>query len=105
MTGCLLITIAAMACSPSPAEPPQTPATETKACTQEAKVCPDGTAVSRTGPHCEFAPCPDASASAPPAAGEGKMCAQDVRECPDGSFVSRKPPSCDFAPCAPNGAK
>lgn len=28
------------------------------ACTQEAKLCPDGSAVSRTGPNCEFAPCP-----------------------------------------------
>jgi len=29
----------------------------TTACTQEAKVCPDGTSVGRTGPNCEFAPC------------------------------------------------
>jgi len=28
------------------------------ACTMEAKLCPDGTAVGRTGPRCEFAPCP-----------------------------------------------
>lgn len=28
------------------------------ACTLEAKICPDGSAVGRTGPHCEFAPCP-----------------------------------------------
>ncbi len=27
-------------------------------CTQEAKLCPDGSYVGRTGPHCEFAPCP-----------------------------------------------
>lgn len=27
-------------------------------CTQEAKICPDGTAVGRTGPSCEFAACP-----------------------------------------------
>ena len=27
-------------------------------CTQEAKICPDGSAVGRTGPNCEFAPCP-----------------------------------------------
>lgn len=32
--------------------------TEQKACTQEAKICPDGTAVARKGPNCEFAPCP-----------------------------------------------
>ena|SRR3989344_2196812 len=29
-----------------------------KACTQEAKLCPDGSAVGRTGPNCEFAACP-----------------------------------------------
>jgi hypothetical protein len=28
------------------------------ACTMEAKLCPDGSAVGRTGPRCEFAPCP-----------------------------------------------
>lgn len=27
-------------------------------CTMEAKICPDGSAVGRTGPNCEFAPCP-----------------------------------------------
>lgn len=30
---------------------------EQRACTMEAKICPDGTAVGRTGPNCEFAPC------------------------------------------------
>lgn len=28
------------------------------ACAQDAKQCPDGSYVSRTGPNCEFAPCP-----------------------------------------------
>ena len=37
---------------PNPSNPPKT------ACTQEAKICPDGTSVGRTGPNCEFAPCP-----------------------------------------------
>jgi len=31
---------------------------KSKACTQEAKFCPDGTTVGRTGPNCEFAECP-----------------------------------------------
>ncbi len=31
---------------------------EPVACTQEAKVCPDGSGVGREGPSCEFAPCP-----------------------------------------------
>lgn len=29
------------------------------ACTMEAKLCPDGSSVGRTGPKCEFAPCPN----------------------------------------------
>jgi len=29
------------------------------ACTMEAKLCPDGSAVGRSGPNCEFAPCPE----------------------------------------------
>lgn len=32
-------------------------------CTQDAKQCPDGSYVSRSGPKCEFAPCPTGSAS------------------------------------------
>ena len=31
--------------------------THTVACTMEAKLCPDGSAVGRTGPNCEFAEC------------------------------------------------
>jgi hypothetical protein len=31
------------------------------ACTEEAKVCPDGSAVGRGPPNCEFAPCPPES--------------------------------------------
>jgi hypothetical protein len=34
------------------------PSSKPAACTQEAKLCPDGTSVGRTGPNCEFAPCP-----------------------------------------------
>ena len=34
-----------------------------KACTLEAKLCPDGTSVGRTGPNCEFAPCPTIATS------------------------------------------
>lgn len=33
---------------------PQAP----RACTTEAKLCPDGSAVGRSGPNCEFAECP-----------------------------------------------
>lgn len=34
------------------------PSSIPKACTMEAKICPDGSAVGRSGPTCEFAPCP-----------------------------------------------
>ncbi|TAL33492.1 MAG: hypothetical protein EPN97_09420 [Alphaproteobacteria bacterium] len=36
------------------------------ACTMEAKICPDGSSVSRTGPNCEFAPCPGEPGYTPP---------------------------------------
>lgn len=29
------------------------------ACTMDAKMCPDGSYVGRSGPNCEFAACPD----------------------------------------------
>lgn len=35
---------------------------EPVACTMEAKLCPDGSAVGRVGPRCEFAPCPTGTA-------------------------------------------
>lgn len=34
------------------------PNTDQVACTMEAKICPDGSAVGRSGPKCEFAECP-----------------------------------------------
>lgn len=38
---------------------------EPVACTMDALLCPDGTAVGRTGPNCEFAPCPVPHAESP----------------------------------------
>jgi putative hemolysin len=35
------------------------PKCEAVACTEEAKICPDGSAVGRVGPDCEFAACPE----------------------------------------------
>jgi len=47
---------------PTDTEPPQNDTTDigqnSVACTEEAKLCPDGSAVSRIGPKCEFAECP-----------------------------------------------
>jgi tryptophan-rich sensory protein len=36
---------------------------EPTACTMEAKLCPDGSYVGRTGPQCEFAACPEENSS------------------------------------------
>ncbi len=40
---------------------PQIPSPSPIACSQEAKLCPDGSGVGRTGPNCEFAACPTPS--------------------------------------------
>lgn len=37
---------------------------EPVACTEDAMRCPDGSYVGRTGPNCEFAPCPGPSGAA-----------------------------------------
>ena len=42
----------------SKAVPSPTPTPSQTACAQDAKECPDGSFVSRTGPNCEFAKCP-----------------------------------------------
>ena len=72
---------------------PAAPVDEPQACTMEAKVCPDGSAVGRTGPNCEFAPCP--GGEEPPAV----ACTKEAKVCPDGSAVGRTGPECEFAPC------
>jgi len=42
-----------------PSDPmPVTPCGQSRAC-MEAKICPDGSAVGRTGPNCEFTACPE----------------------------------------------
>lgn len=61
------------ACSTPPGGP---------ACTDDAKVCPDGSYVSRTGPNCEFAPCP-----------EPQACPAIARMCNDGS-TAKPGPNC-----------
>jgi|GEM_PF-1557005 hypothetical protein len=38
--------------------PPDNANGTTTSCTMEAKICPDGSAAGRTGPNCEFTPCP-----------------------------------------------
>lgn len=86
------------------------------ACTEEARVCANGTTVTRSGPACEFAPCPNDNlpdkpgiteeplqAPAPKGttkkSGEAARCTLEVKTCSDGSFVTRTGPGCAFAPC------
>jgi hypothetical protein len=44
--------------NPSPVEYKNPNEPEPTVCTMEAKLCPDGSYVGRTGPNCEFTPCP-----------------------------------------------
>lgn len=50
---------------------------ETLACTQEAKLCGDGSYVGRTGPGCSFAPCPEIKATTSPVTTVGQTPAID----------------------------
>jgi len=43
------------------------------ACTLEAKICPDGSAVGRMGPNCEFAECPGESGSPSTSSGQSEI--------------------------------
>ena len=56
------------------------------ACTMEAKICPDGTAVGRTGPNCEFAECPQSQATSTSGGvtvvGPGEHCGGNIRFAP-----------------------
>lgn len=86
-----------------------------KACTQEARACPDGSYVGRTGPNCEFAACPippgtmmedgtipdngSGQPSGPTVPDKNVFCTTEAKLCPDGSYVGRVPPTCDFAKC------
>lgn len=47
---------------PTESQPQEMP--KVIACTAEAKLCSDGSAVGRSGENCEFAPCPELNASA-----------------------------------------
>lgn len=62
-------------------------------CPADARLCPDGSSVSRTGPNCTFPACPGETD------GGAVVCPADVRLCPDGSTVSRTGPNCSFPVC------
>jgi len=56
-----------------------------KACIAEAKICPDGTSVGRSGPNCEFAPCPAAKNCTPE--GESYAVVPEAKPCCEGLTV------------------
>lgn len=85
---CLLTSTAACA---EKAAPPADDGAGQVMCTMEAKICPDGTGVGRTGPKCEFAPCPGEKPGTTPPATGGK---------PD-----TPPPAGDSAPGATEGSE
>jgi hypothetical protein len=58
-------------------------------CPEDARVCPDGTTLTRSEPNCQFPACP----------GEVKGCTAEAKICPDGTAVGRTGPNCEFAPC------
>jgi hypothetical protein len=71
-----------------------TKACEPRACSTEAMLCPDGTAVGRTGPNCEFAPCPGA--------GPGGTCTVDGKTYEAGEPFTA-PDGCNTCSCGDGG--
>jgi len=63
---------------------------EPRACTMDAKACPDGSYVGRDPENdCAWHRCP----------GEVQACTKELKICPDGTGVGRTGPHCAFAPC------
>lgn len=83
--------------TPSPSE-----TNEGTICTMDAKICPDGSSVGRSGPNCEFAACPSTNNTATQSAlppDSGRVCPRDIKTCSDGTYVVRTGPNCEFALC------
>jgi hypothetical protein len=55
LLGVALLTATTLGCQKRDTANPD----DAQACTEEAKICPDGSSVARSGPDCDFAPCPD----------------------------------------------
>jgi hypothetical protein len=58
-------------------------------CPKDARLCPDGSTVSRTGPNCTFPACPATD-------GGATVCTADAFQCADGTVVGRSGPNCEF---------
>lgn len=65
---------------------PSVPIDNEGRCTMDAKLCPDGTPVGRTGPNCEFAPCPGQDEKKPfPGKGISGTPSACIDRCGDGT--------------------
>jgi hypothetical protein len=74
------------------------------ACTMEAKLCPDGSYVSRTGPNCEFAECPAVKLSGiTGTALLGPMC--PVEKIPPDPKCADRPYKTDLVATSPDGTQ
>ncbi|HWB80210.1 MAG TPA: hypothetical protein VG755_34830 [Nannocystaceae bacterium] len=73
--------LGAIACRP-PGPPPE-PEPPGPICTRDAKLCPDGSAVGRTGPDCTFPPCPGDQTMPPPPNGVSPDPAPPIGPDPD----------------------
>ncbi len=74
--------------APSPTYAPETPPEQGVFCTMDAKLCPDGSAVGRVPPECEFAPCPGPGSEKP-------------GDSPENSSPQGSGETVDFAQCTP----
>lgn len=59
---------------------------EQKACTMDAKICPDGSSVGRSGPNCEFSPCPSPKPTSISVTSSPERLGKVYWEIPDGSI-------------------
>lgn len=103
---CALIWVITMVKMARAEELPQLPV----ACTMEAKQCPDGSYVSRTGPNCEFSPCPGGEPARDEADGAENRSLDDVFQdlekdtSASGEFVIGAPVDDEMAsPSSPGG--
>jgi hypothetical protein len=56
-------------------------------CTYESRICPDGSAVGRSGPNCEFTPCPIISQEN----NQNRTKSPSGYECPESNYVDCMP--------------
>lgn len=94
------------------------PTVSQKACTEEARICPDGSAVGRGGKNCEFDPCPTSVSSGETSCGgirgskcqSGYVCNMQGKTYPDASGIcvktedsvsNYKCPNTDYVDCMP----